>query len=141
MAPITLITVALAMGAIQEAGEVSSDAYKKLKALIQKKFLGKPSAEAILEEYEKDPATYDDLLKKNLVEVGAEQDEEILKAAQELLKQLETQEIALGKFNLNHIQVSAVMMGCAGISAGISAEIIAFLAGDPTTDAPPPRRP
>jgi hypothetical protein len=91
MDPITVILAALVAGAAKAAGDAAPDAYKGLKALIQKKFAGKPVAEAMLEEHEKDPETYAAPLKKNLVEAGVDKDEEILKAAQELLNQVKEQ--------------------------------------------------
>ncbi|MBD1865032.1 MULTISPECIES: hypothetical protein [Trichocoleus] len=91
MDPITVILSALVAGAAKATGDAVPDAYKGLKALIQKKFAGKPVAEAMLEEHEKDPETYAAPLKKNLVEAGADKDEEILKAAQELLNQVKDQ--------------------------------------------------
>ena len=100
MDPITLILTALVTGAAKAAGDAAPDAYKGLKALIQKKFAGKPVAEAMLEEHEKDPETYAAPLKKNLVEAGVDQDEAILKAVQELLKQLEPEAAALGTINI-----------------------------------------
>jgi hypothetical protein len=100
MEPVTLILTALVTGAAKAAGDMAPDAYKGLKALIQRKFAGKPVAEAILEEHEKDPETYAAPLKKNLVAAGVDQDEEILKAAQELLKQLEPQVAAPGSINI-----------------------------------------
>jgi hypothetical protein len=91
MDPITVILAALVAGTAKAAGDAVPDAYKGLKALIQKKFAGKPVAEAMLEEHEKDPETYAAPLKKNLVEAGVDKDEEILKAAQELLNQVKEQ--------------------------------------------------
>jgi hypothetical protein len=91
MDPITVILAALVTGAAKAAGDAVPDVYDGLKALIQKKLAGKPVAEAMLEEHEKDPETYAAPLKKNLVEAGVDKDEEILRAAQELLKQLEPQ--------------------------------------------------
>ena len=100
MDPITIIVTALVTGAAKAAGDTVPDAYKGLKALIQKKFAGKPAAEMVLNEHEKDPETYAAPLKKNLVEAGVDKDEEILKAAEELLKQLKPQEAAPGTVNI-----------------------------------------
>jgi hypothetical protein len=97
---ITLILTALVVGTAKAASDTVPDAYKGLKALIQKKFAGKPVAEAMLDEHEKDPETYAAPLKKNLMEAGVDQDEEILKAAQELLKQLKPQETAPGSVKI-----------------------------------------
>ncbi len=100
MEPISLIVAALVAGAAKAAGDAAPDAYKGLKALIKRKFAGEPKAEMILEEHEQDPETYELPLKKKLAEAGADKDEEIVKVAQELLKQLKPQESASGKYNI-----------------------------------------
>lgn len=87
MDPITIILTALVTGAANAAGEAVPDAYKALKAMIQKKLAGKPVAEAMLAEHEQDPETYAAPLKKNLLEAGVAQDAEILRAAEAVLKQ------------------------------------------------------
>ena len=87
-----MILTALATGAAKAATDVAPDAYKGLKALIQKKFAGKPTAEMALAEYEKDPETYRAPLKKSLVEAGVDKDDEILA----LLEQIKTQTSAAG---------------------------------------------
>lgn len=91
MEPLSLILLALATGAAKAAENVAPDAYNGLKALIKKKFAGKPKAEMVLEEHEQDPETYEAPLKKKLAEAGADKDEEIIKAAQKLVDQLESQ--------------------------------------------------
>lgn len=100
MDPVTLILTALVAGAAKAAGDAAPDAYNGLKVLIQKKFAGKPVAEAMLNEHEKDPETYAVPLKKNLVEAGIDKDEEILKAAQALLEQLKPEAAAPGTINI-----------------------------------------
>jgi hypothetical protein len=100
MDPITIILTALVTGTAKAAGDAVPDAYKGLKALIQKKFSGKPAAEMVLDEHEKDPETYAAPLKKNLLEAGADKDKEILKAAKDLLDQLKSQEPASGTVNI-----------------------------------------
>ncbi len=114
MDPLSLILTALssAAGAAAVQGAAhgisqgltqgsAQEAYHGLKALIKRKFAGEPKAEMVLEEHEQDTETYEAPLKKKLAEAGADKDEEIIKAAQELLKQLKPEESARGKFNLN----------------------------------------
>ena len=101
MEPTSLIIAALVAGATKAAGDIAPDLYNGLKTLIKRKFAGEPKAEMVLEEHEKDPETYEAPLKKKLFEAGADKDEEIIKKAQELLKQLEPQESASCKYNLN----------------------------------------
>lgn len=98
MDPITVILAALVAGTAKAAGDAVPDAYKGLKALIQKKIAGKPVAEAMLDEHEKDPETYAAPLKKNLAEAGVDKDEDILKAAQELLKQATPEAVTAAKY-------------------------------------------
>lgn len=100
MDSITLILTALVTATAKAAGDAVPDVYKGLKALIQKKIAGKPVAEMMLDEHEKDPENYAAPLKKNLVEAGVDKDEEILKAAQELLKQLKPQDVAPGAIKI-----------------------------------------
>ncbi|MDJ0747782.1 MAG: hypothetical protein QNJ32_31235 [Xenococcaceae cyanobacterium MO_167.B27] len=100
MDPISLIIAALVAGAAKAAGDAAPDAYNGLKALIKRKFTDEAKAEMVLEEHETDPETYEAPLKKKLAEAEADKDEEIIKAAQELLKQIKPEESAAGKFNL-----------------------------------------
>ena len=91
MEPITLILTALVAGTAKAAGDAAPDAYNGLKALIQKKFAGKPEAEMALTKHEEKPKVWEEPLKEALTESGVDKDEEILKMAQELLKQLKSQ--------------------------------------------------
>jgi alkyl hydroperoxide reductase subunit AhpF len=91
MDPITLILTALVAGTAQAAGDAVPDAYKGLKALIQKKFAGQPTAEMLLNEYETDPETYTAPLKKNLLAAAVDQDADILQLAEAVLAQANPQ--------------------------------------------------
>ncbi|MBG1266855.1 hypothetical protein [Nostoc sp. WHI] len=103
MEPISLIIAALGAGAIaatkDTAGTAVKDAYQGLKTLIKKKFESEPKAQMVLEEHETDPETYNAPLKKKLAEAGVDQDAEIIKLAQELLKQEKPEESAAGKYD------------------------------------------
>ncbi len=103
MEPISLIIAALGAGAIAAAKDTAEvavkDAYQGLKALIKKKFESEPKAQMVLEEHETDPETYEAPLKKKLAEAGVDKDEEIIKLAQELLRQEKPEESAAGKYN------------------------------------------
>lgn len=88
MDPIMLVLSALATGVAEgAAGGVASDVYNSLRALIQKKFAGRPAAEMVLGEYQKDPQTYSEPLKKSLLEAGVDKDEEILALLQQINSQ------------------------------------------------------
>ena len=112
MDPIALIIAALVAGAAKAAGDAAPDAYNGLKALIKRKFAGKPKAEMILEEHEKDPKTYEAPMKKELAEAGADKDQEIIQAAQKLLEQLDPQNSASGKYKVEFQgEVKGVQVG------------------------------
>lgn len=103
MEPITLIVTALVAGATaaakETAGDVIKDAYKGLKALIQKRFSGKPEAESALAKHEEQPQVVEEPLKKALTEVGATEDETILKAAQKILQETDPEGAKSGAYN------------------------------------------
>lgn len=112
MEPISLIITALVAGAAKAAGDAAPDAYNGLKALIKRKFAGEPKAEMVLEEHETDPETYESPLRKKLAEAGADKDEEIIKKAQELLKQLKPEDSAAGKYKVEfQAEVKAAQIG------------------------------
>ena len=115
MDPIALIIAALVAGAAKAAGDAAPDAYNGLKALIKRKFSGKPTAEMILEEHEKDSETYEAPMKKELAEAGADKDEEIINKAESLLKELKPEEAATIIQNYN---VSGDVKGILGNVSG-----------------------
>ncbi len=102
MEPISLILTALVAGAAKAAGDTIPDAYTALKTLIKRKFesQGKSNSVTILDKYETKPEKTKPLLEDELTEAGVDQDKEIIKLAQKLLEQLNPQEAAEGKFNL-----------------------------------------
>lgn len=104
MDPVTLILTALATGAAAGVAGVSekviSDAYNGLKTLLQRKFAGNDRAERALEDYTDDPDTYEKPLSRQLQETGAANDEQVIRAAQELMAKVQPQQAAQGKFNV-----------------------------------------
>lgn len=107
MEPISMIIAALGAGAITATKDTAStavkDAYQGLKTLIKKKFAdqGKEDDSDIVDKHEKklDSEAFKALLKEELINVGIDKDEIIIKAAQELLKQEKPEESAAGKFS------------------------------------------
>lgn len=102
MDPISLILAALVAGAAKTADNVAQDTYNGLKALIKRKFesQGKSDSTTILDKYEQKPEKTKPLLEDELMEVGADQDEEIIKLSQKLMEQLNPQAATDGKFNV-----------------------------------------
>jgi len=107
MEPVSLIIAALGAGAIaatkETAGTAVKDAYQVLKTLIKQKFVeqGQDDDSNIVDKHEKklDSEAFKVLLKEELINLGVDRDEIIIKAAQELLKQEKPEESAAGKYN------------------------------------------
>jgi len=115
MEPITLIVSALGAGATvalkETASQAVKDIYAGLKALIQKRFAGKPEAEMVLAQHEKKPKVWETPLKDALVETGADKDEAIVQAAEKLLKLIQPQQIGTGKYNVQIGEAQGVVIG------------------------------
>jgi hypothetical protein len=112
--PITLIVAALAAGVSAGVGDSASqavkDAYAGLKALIKKRFAGNAKAEETLADHETDPETYEKPLAKQLKVAGVQDDPEIVRAAEELLRKADKAGIKT-KFN---VQVVGGKVGIIG---------------------------
>ena len=82
-----------------------------LKALVKKRFEKKPHAEMALAEYEKDTDTWEKPLQKSLVETGADQDEAIVRQAQQVLKLVNPQQASQGKYNVQIGEGKGIVIG------------------------------
>jgi hypothetical protein len=114
MDPITLIVAALAAGAAagmtDTASQAVKDAYAGLKALIKRRLAGNAKAEEILADHETDPETYEKPVAKQLQAAGAQDDPEIVQAAEELLKKADQ----AGIKTKYHVQVTGGKVGIIG---------------------------
>jgi len=115
MDPVSLVLAALATGVTAAAQDTASqavkDAYAGLKALVKKRFEKKPQAEMALAEYEKDKDTWEKPLQKSLVETGADQDEAIVRQAQQVLKLVNPQQASQGKYNVQIGEGKGIVIG------------------------------
>ncbi len=114
MEPLSMILTALAAGAVSAVQETAAtavkDAYQGLRALIEKKFADQPKGTELVEEYTTDPETWEKPLAKELEKVGADQDEKILQAAQQLLEMLQAAPEG-GKYNVQVSDSQGVVVG------------------------------
>ncbi len=114
MDPVTLILTALTAGVAASvkdtASEAVKDAYNGLKGLIQQKFAGKPAAEIVLTEHEKQPDIWKAPLETQIKETQVDQDKEIIAAAQKLMTLVQPQQAAMGKYN---VQITGGVQGYA----------------------------
>lgn len=106
MDPVSLIEAALVAGAAASskdtASQVVKDAYAGLKTLVSRLFADKPKAQVILYEHEADPQTYEKPLKKLLIEAHADQDANLLAAAERVMTLVQPQQIGMGKFTIQN---------------------------------------
>lgn len=116
MDPVSLVISALVAGATaafkDTAGQAMKDAYGSLKTLLKRKFAGKPAAEVALDQHEEKPEVWKEPLKQALTESGAGEDEEVIKAAQALLKQVDPEGAGNGRYNTTiHGNVYGMIQG------------------------------
>ena len=115
MEPITLILTALATGtALVAKGTltaVGKDAYDTLKTRLQHKFTDNPKAEMVLADYLEEPDTWEKPLRKELTKAAADQDQEIMQAAQKLIHLVQPQQAGKGKYVIQMTNVEGVSVG------------------------------
>ncbi|GHO98800.1 hypothetical protein KSF_088480 [Reticulibacter mediterranei] len=104
MDSLALILAALAAGAATGgqaiAGDALKDSYAGLKALIKRKFAGKPKAEMVLTEHESNPKIWEAPLKEALVQEHIDQDQQIMEAAQRVMQLVQPRQAAKGRYNV-----------------------------------------
>ena len=119
MDPVTLIVTALAAGAVLGLKDAASaavkDAYAGLKALVKKRFAGRPKGELVLAEHEAAPQTREGPLAAELAAAGADRDSELVAAAQALMRLVDEEGFEAGKYNVKY-QVDA--RGSQGVVVG-----------------------
>lgn len=115
MDPLSLILEALTAGAVaalkDTAGKAIKDGYNALKTGIKKAWSASDnSAGVLLAEYEKDQETFQKPIEKKFKDQGLDQNEEIIALASALLKQVDPEGHAAGKYlvtitNSKNVQV------------------------------------
>ena len=119
MDPVTLIVTALAAGAVLGLKDAASaavkDAYAGLKALVKKRFAGRPEGELVLAEHEAAPQTWEGRLAAELAAAEADRDSELVAVAQALLRLVDAEGFEAGKYNVKY-QVDA--RGSQGVVVG-----------------------
>src|SRR5262245_53810138 len=115
MDPITLIVTALAAGAAQGLKDsVSSavkDAYARLKALVKNRLADRPDAEVVLARHEQAPETWQAPLMAELGEAGANQDADLVAAAQTLMNLVDEVGARAGKYTVDARDAQGVQIG------------------------------
>jgi hypothetical protein len=98
MDPVSMILSALVASA---ADNVAQDACSGLKNLIKRRFekQGKAEAGYVLDKHQEKPEAWQEPLKEELIQAGADRDEEILQAAKKLLELANAEKSAKGQYN------------------------------------------
>lgn len=100
------IGTGVAMATIDHATKNAIDA---LRNLVRRRLKRRPLGEQILDQYMQDPETWLAPLRKELVESGADQDAEIIQAAQQFVTLIGTQNIMVGKNVVQAQQIGQVV--------------------------------
>src|SRR4051812_2876193 len=105
MEPISLILAALAAGASRgltdAASNVIKDAYDALKSRVMLKVREQPGGEVSVLEHEKDSDTWSAPLAKALSQAGADQDVDVIAAAQRLMELIDPDGAKVGGYTVN----------------------------------------
>ena len=100
---LTALTTGAAAGLKDTASQAVKDGYEKLKALLQKKLEGTPTALVALTEHESKPDIWKAPLEDGLRATGADQDEEIMAAARQMLTLVQTHQAGTGNMFIQNL--------------------------------------
>ena len=103
MDPVSLVEIALTAGAAAGIKDTASaavtDAYTGLKAIVKRRFAGRPAAELVLANHETDPETWKGSLASELAAVGV--DDELVAASQALMRLVDEAGSQAGKYTVD----------------------------------------
>jgi hypothetical protein len=115
MDPVTLIVTALAAGAASalqdDAKEAVKAAYARLREMLKQRFSGHKVGELALAEYEAAPDMWEPQLRAELAATGAENDPDLVDAAQALMSLVDRAGARSGKYYVS-------IRGSQGIQVG-----------------------
>ncbi len=117
MEPVTLIVTALVAGLAAGVGEVAKagvkDAYDLFMSRFRGKVAGHEDAQTALANVEKKPDSEarQAFLQEELATIGAAQDTELLKLAQDVLRKLDEKGAQAGKYNVNISGGQGIVIG------------------------------
>jgi hypothetical protein len=115
MDPITLVTTALAAGAAlglkDTATGAVADAYAGLKRLVRKRLATRSDGELVLARHAEAPAIWNAPLAAELNSVHADQDQDLIKAAQTLMRLMDEPGFRSGKYHVEIQQARGLQIG------------------------------
>ena len=121
MEPVSVIIAALVAGATAAAKDTAEktvkDAYEGFKTLIKRKFEGDSLAQGLVDAKPEEIEQVEELLKDKISQAGIDKDEEVIKVAEEIMKQEDPEGFQEGKYNTN-VEVGGDVIGVAGTNTG-----------------------
>lgn len=115
MDPVTLIVTALAAGAAAAVQDGVKDtvkyAYKRLRDSSKKLLAGNPDGELALERHETAPGKWEGVLKSELANAGADDDSDLIGAAQALMRLLDEAGARSGKYRVTIHDGQGIQVG------------------------------
>ena len=125
MDPISLIVAALVAGAStglrDTATDAVKDAYKGLKGLLQRKFGSHTPVAQALADVDASPEVAGEALRAGLAGTGADQDVELVRAAQALFAEYDPEGTEAGRYDVqigNAVYVGRDAKGVVGVNYG-----------------------
>jgi len=122
---LTALSVGVAGGSSEAAKAAVLDAYTGLKDVLRRRLVGRDEAVRILEANPANSAVQQRQLGKDLVDIGADRDKEVLMAARQILALVDSAGVADGKYNLpqhgasgNTVQIGTNYGPAAGTMTG-----------------------
>jgi hypothetical protein len=115
MDPVTLIVTALSAGAASALQDDAKDtvkaAYARLRDILKGRFSGRRVGELALIEHEAAPAMWEPQLRAELSATGAENDPNLVDAAQVLLSLIDPKGVRSGKYDVAISDSQGVQIG------------------------------
>ena len=115
MDPVSLIVAALAAGASaalkDTAGQAVRDAYGGFKALLKRKLGDAPLTEQVIEKHAEAPEVWEKPLQEELAAANVAEDEDVIRAAQELLARVDPEGARGGKYNVTITGGKGIVVG------------------------------
>lgn len=115
MDPVTLIVMALATGAAiglkDTASAAIKDAYAGLKTMAAKRLASRPDGALVLARHEEAPKTWAPPLSAELTMAGADNDPDLIAAAQTLMRLADEHGFRSGKYNVDLRGSQGVQIG------------------------------
>jgi hypothetical protein len=115
MDPISLVLAALVAGVAKGAGQSATaavrDAYAALRSALKRRLADRPAARDAVEQYTADADAWQGNLEVHLKQAGVAQDQEVIGAAERVMRLTDPAGASAGKYTLNLTGAQGVQVG------------------------------